>query len=66
MLKPDEPSYQLNTFYRHLTSKEHNLTNNIMVLFGDDFFGENFIGTFMNIEVLMERFHEQYGKEYRL
>ena len=66
MLKPDEPSYELNTFYRHVTNNEHNSTNNIMVLFGDDFFGENFIATFMNIEVLMDRFHQQNGKKYRL
>ena len=37
-----------------------------MILLGDDFFGENFIGVFMNIEALMLKFNEQYGKEYVL
>ena len=57
---------QVATFYRHLNTKEQNTTNNIMVLFGDDFFGENYIAAFMNLETLIEKFNKQHGLEYFL
>jgi hypothetical protein len=45
----------------HLARKEINITNNIMLLIGEDFFGENFIGAFMNLDMLIKLFNEKYG-----